>query len=78
MKKKHICTACGHIATPVLQSFPNGLSGDVCAKCGSEDVFPYGTKKEIAEHKAACELDVRDKARAAENTARRRALDGDY
>lgn len=78
MKHKHICTGCGAVKVPVTKSFGNGLSGDVCPDCGSEDVFPYETKKEKAEHKAACAENKAAKEMAAENRARRRALDGDY
>jgi predicted nucleic acid-binding Zn-ribbon protein len=51
---KRICTECGHVGEAVRKDFGNGLSGNVCATCGSEDVFPYETEEEIAEHDAIC------------------------
>jgi predicted nucleic acid-binding Zn-ribbon protein len=68
--KKHICIACGHVAVPRRQTFHSGCSGEVCAKCGSEDIFAYETKSDIAEHKRACAEDQEAKEAAAKRRRR--------
>lgn len=55
MDGDRICAACGHVGPPTEDS--------TCSKCGSEDVFPYGTDEEKAEHEAICEEDVERRRR---------------
>jgi len=54
VRPRRICTECGHVGEAVQKEFENGLSGNVCSSCGSEDVFPYETEEEISEHDAIC------------------------
>ena len=62
--RRHICIACDHVAIPVTKALPGDDSVEVCAKCGSEDVFAYHTKEERAEHVRICEEDAAIKAAA--------------
>jgi hypothetical protein len=50
--KHHVCSDCNHILIPIRYNFPNGLSGLICGRYWSEDIFPYETKRDKSEHEA--------------------------